>query len=138
MIGKSDLSQRDAYFLNPALSPGFGKPVWSKNPPGYSINSGLAVGRRGRRENGFVTNAPNESSGIPARRSGANPNDPAAFMSGLLKYKSRFIINKETPPSLLEEGSSRNYAATCRSMACNMSSLLLNLNSSTPSFLARS
>ena len=85
MMGKLDLSQREAYFLVPARSPGFGKPVCNRNPPGYSINSGLAVGSRGRREKGFVTNAPNESRATPARESGANPSDPAAFMIGLLK-----------------------------------------------------
>jgi len=85
MMGKSDLSQRDAYFLIPVLSPGFGKPVCSRNPPGYSINSGLAAGSRGRRENGLVTNAPNKPGATPARESGANPNDPEAFMIDLLK-----------------------------------------------------
>src|SRR6266536_2455694 len=92
ITGKSDLSQREAYFFIPALNPGFGKPVCSRNPPGYSIISGSAAGRRGRRENGFVTNAPSESNAIPARKSGAKPNDPAAFMIGLLKYKSRFML----------------------------------------------
>src|SRR5688500_13117132 len=93
MIGKLDLSHREAYFFNPEISPGFGKPVWSRNPPGYSINSGLEVGSRERRENGLVTNAPNASRATPARESGANPSDPAAFMSGLLKYKSRFMLH---------------------------------------------
>jgi hypothetical protein len=91
MMGKSERDHFAAYFLIPALSPGFGKPVCKRNPPGYSIKAGFAAGRRGRRENGFVTNAPNDSREIPARESGTNPNDPAAFISGLLKYKSRFM-----------------------------------------------
>jgi hypothetical protein len=91
MIGKLDLSQRDAYLFIPAFNPGFGKPVCNRNPPEYSINSGLAAGNRGRSENGFVTNAPNETWATPARESGANPSDPEAFMIGLLKYRSRFI-----------------------------------------------
>src|SRR3990172_8505801 len=111
-MGKSDLSQRTAYFLIPAFNPGFGRPVCSRNPPGYSIDCGLAAGRRGRRENGFVTNAPNESNGIPVRESGANPNDPAAFMSGLLKYKSRFInyayVIARSAPAFCDEAISNN------------------------------
>src|SRR3989304_1522401 len=94
MMGNSARDHLAEYFLSPAFNPGFGKPVWSRNPPGYSITSGLAAGRRGRRENGFVTNAP-KAFRLPKsprlRKSGANPNDPAAFMSGLLKYKTRFI-----------------------------------------------
>jgi len=85
MIGKLDLSHREAYFCKPEFNPGFGKPVCNKNPPGYSINSGLAVGNRGRTENGLVTNAPNISGVTPARESGANPKDPAAFIIDLLK-----------------------------------------------------
>jgi hypothetical protein len=92
MIGKSDLFQRESYFLRTELKPGFGSPLWRRNPPGYSMISGLVAGARGRSEIGFVTNAPKESNAIPNRGSGANPNDPAAFMSGLLKYKSRFMI----------------------------------------------
>ena len=91
MMGRFDLFHLGAYFLIPDLRPEFGKPVCSRNPPGYSIADGWEVGRRGRRENGFVTNAPKESSETPARVSGANPKDPAAFMSGLLKYRSRFM-----------------------------------------------
>ena len=91
MIGKSDLFQRESYFLMTELQLGFGNPLWSRNPPGYSMIPGLVAGARGRSEIGFVTNAPKESHAIPSRGSGANPSDPAAFMSGLLKYKSRFI-----------------------------------------------
>ncbi len=47
MTGTSALSQREAYRLMPALNPGLGKPVCSKNPPGYSITSGCAAGLRG-------------------------------------------------------------------------------------------
>src|SRR5687767_12661910 len=85
IIGKPDLSQRGPCFLIPERSPGFGKPVWSRNPPGYSINSGLAVGNRGRSEKGLVTNAQKVSGVTPARESGANPKDPAAFIIDLLK-----------------------------------------------------
>src|SRR5687767_10984173 len=91
MIGKSERDHFAEYFFNPALKPGFGKPVWSRKPPGYSIKSGLIAGWRGRRENGFVTNAPKGSNGIPFRVSGVNPKDPAVFIKGLLKYTSRFM-----------------------------------------------
>src|SRR6266498_402237 len=94
MMGRSDLSQREAKFLIAALNPRLGKPVCSRNPPGYSMSSGFLVGRRERKESGLVTNAP---SSRPPRfpkslKSGANPKDPAAFINGLLKYKSRFIL----------------------------------------------
>ena len=91
MMGMSARFQRAPCFLSTEDSPGFGSPECSRNPPGNSITAGWVAGRRERREIGFVMNAPNESRSIPLRGSGANPNDPAAFMIGLLKYKSRFI-----------------------------------------------
>src|SRR5512134_2237418 len=94
MIGSSERGHLAEYFFNAVRNPGFGKPVWRRNPPGYSITAGCAAGRRGRSEIGFVTNAPNESRpprSLRPRRSGANPNDPAAFINGLLKCRSRFM-----------------------------------------------
>src|SRR6478672_2134415 len=93
MMGRSERDHFAEYFFKPVLNPGLGKPVCSRNPPAYSIISGFAAGRRGRRESGLVTNAPNDSKLTPARKSGANPNDPAAFISGLLKYRSRFMLD---------------------------------------------
>src|SRR5215216_45758 len=92
MIGSSERDHLAEYFFKPVLNPGFGNPVWSRNPPECSMTAGLAAGSRGRSENGFVTNAPKAFNEIPRRGSGANPKDPAAFMIGLLKYRSRFIL----------------------------------------------
>jgi hypothetical protein len=89
---RPERDQRASCFLMADDKPGLGKPVCIRNPPGYSSMAGCGVGRRGRRLSGLVTKAPKESKEIPLRGSGLNPRDPAAFMSGLLKYKSRFIL----------------------------------------------
>src|SRR5690349_20835797 len=91
-MGRPERSQRGSCFLMAEARPGLGRPVCIKNPPGYSIMDGCEVASRGRRLSGLVTKAPKESREMPLRGSGENPNDPAAFMRGLLKYKSRFIL----------------------------------------------
>lgn len=49
------------------------------------------MGSRDRHEMGLVTKAPNESQDVVTLGLGEKPSMPAAFISGLLKTRSRFM-----------------------------------------------